>query len=66
MDEEGCSVAGVGGCESFNLKPLPLLAGVWAEGVSGGPPLPLPVLRWSLMGAMIAGRRPASGHVENK
>ena len=54
MEEDGCSVAGVGGCDSLSLKPPPV-PGVCADGVAGWP-LWLPVLRVSFNpGGMFAG-----------
>jgi hypothetical protein len=56
MEEDGCSVAGVGGCDSLSLKPPPV-PGVCADGVAGWP-LWLPVLRVSFSpGGMFAGGR---------
>ena len=56
MEEEGCSVAGVGGCDSLSLKPPPV-PGVCADGVAGWP-LWLPVLRVSFSpGGMFSGER---------
>lgn len=36
MEEDACSDAGVGGCDSLSLKPPPV-AGVCADGVAGWP-----------------------------
>ena len=56
-EEDACSDAGVGGCDSLSLKPPPV-AGVCADGVEGWP-WP-PVLRVSFRGAMFASRRQAT------